>query len=178
MPDTPELPRFARGCLPLTDGTKIDDLISRLFAAGETHALPLLRAAREGVLALAMVPPGYRVPNRLMNEHDRPLVVWLAGDVDPDPGPDGFPQATRLFRWARAALIHGAGGLPWHYDWVASTAIHARRVLLVETGSARLPEWMALRQRFAPDLPGMSIQVPEGLPPHPHYEAPAGVVRQ
>lgn len=158
------------------------EAILRMEQAGAAWHVPLLRAAMAGDLRLAFVPPGSRLPLAMldMRRHPRPLVVVLAGDggTGGPAGPDAFPQARRLLLWARYALLHGAGGMAWHYTLAAEAAARFRRVVVAETTGAALPAWIELKAAVAPDTPSLAIAVPPGRPAHPLCTAPAGMVVQ
>lgn len=148
---------------------QLDEFIWRAEQAGAGWLVPLLRAARRGDLQLLMAPAGGRLPLGLLKpaKHSRPTVVVLGDDAGPSAGPAAFPQARRLFRWASWVMLHSAGGEPWHYACAAEAATLMRRALVVETSTAGLPAWVALKNELAPETPGICFQVPEGRPPHP-----------
>lgn len=184
MPDIP--PKLRPGAswmgetIKITSAGLMSDMAVRLAQAGAPWHGPLLRAAMVGDLRLCMVPPGSRLPLSVLDmERDRrPLVVVLHGDGLQPCGPEGFPQSRRLLRWAGFALLHGAGGLPFHYQIAVEAARETGRVVIAETTGALLPEWVALKVAVAPTTPGLIIAVPPGKPAHPCETAPAGAVVQ
>jgi hypothetical protein len=159
---------------------ELAELIARMEAAGAGWHVPLIRAAMAGALNVVFLPPGARVPRDMLDTTPPrlPLAVVLAGDGSTPSPPDAFPQARRLLRWSRFIVLHGAGGLPWHYALAAEATIHWRRVVIVETTSALLPAWLAMRMELAPRTPGMGWAVPPGKGQHPRETAPAGTVLQ
>lgn len=163
---------------PLTLKTRAQmaEVAVRLEQAGAGHHVPLIRAAMAGALRFAVISPGSALPLRLLDmaRDSRPLAVILADDGDKPTGPDGFPQARRLLRWAAAILIHATGGEPIHYAAAAQATVLVRRFLLIETDTARQAAWCALRRAVAPRTPGAVLTVPPGALPHPHLAVPAG----
>lgn len=162
----------------VTGEAGLADMAVRMAQAGAPQ-VPLIRAALEEGLNVAMVQPRGRVPLRFLDpvRHPGPLVVVLGGDGPVAAGPDAFPQALRLLRWARAIMVHGAGGDPRHYTLVVQAARVVRRVLVVECTSADMPAWMALRATHAPETATLGIAVRPG-DTHPNWTAPAGTVVQ
>ena len=161
---------------------KLPELIWRSEQAGDTWHTPLYRAAMQGRLALMMVPPGERVPVSLLDptKHRLPLVIMLCGDpghAGAHHGPDAYAQSMRFMRWANFIMLHGAGGTAFHFAIAAETAVVARRLLLVETDGATLPEWAAFRAKVAPQTPGLEVR-PHPGDYHPRTGLPAGMVIQ
>ncbi|MBX6747469.1 MAG: hypothetical protein IRY87_36020 [Acetobacteraceae bacterium] len=167
---------------PLTLKTRAQmaEVAVRLEQAGAGHHVPLIRAAMAGALRFAVISPGSALPLRLLDmaRDSRPLAVILADDGDKPTGPDGFPQARRLLRWAASIFIHATGGQPIHYAAAAQVTMLVRRFLLIETNTAHEAEWCDLRRAVAPRTPGVVLTVPPGAPPHPHLAVPAGEVVQ
>ena len=161
------------------DPRRIYDAAARLSQAGYDHAVPLVVAAGEGILDLHCVPPGGRVPLRILDpvRQHRPVLILLGGDGDAPAGPDGFPQAARLLRWSRWTVIHGTGGTRAHYATAAEAARRFGRVLLVECGSSTLDAWLSLRETITPNAPGLILKPLPGHV-HPLPGAPPGVVVQ
>ena len=152
------------------------EMVMRLQQAGAAHHVPMIRAAMAGTLRFAVIFPGSALPLRLLDmaRERRPLAVILADDGDKPTGPDGFPQARRLLRWATSIFIHATGGQPIHYAVAAQATVLVRRVLLIETGIAHQDAWCDLRRAVAPRTPGVVLTVPPGAAPHPHLAVPAG----
>lgn len=136
--------------------------------AGDTWHGPLFRAAMVGELNVGIVIPGERTPDRFLNEAEKPVVIVLGGDGKRGAGPDEFRNLWRPMKWARAILLHGAGGEERHYDKAVTAARIVRRVLVVETDSAHLPAWVEARIRLAPGTPTLIISTrPEVVHPAP-----------
>ena len=98
------------------------EVIALLHRAGQTLHVPLLQAARQGLIALRFIPPGERVPVRALDPTASPLptVTVLCGDDHSDRcRPSDFPQAVRWLRWARAIALHDdPDPVPWSLGWV------------------------------------------------------------
>ena len=141
------------------------EAIALLHRAGQTWHVPLLQAARQGLIALRFIPPGERVPVRAFDLTASPLptVTVLCGDDHSGRcRPSDFPQAVRWLRWARAIVLHGTGGREEHYAEAVAAALRVRRVLVVELPSRAVPEWFELAQRVAPKAHGLMILPPPG----------------
>lgn len=147
-------------------------MISLMQAARADWHVPVVQAALRGESQTMILAAGARMPLAMLDpvRNPKPLIVILGDDYGPSEGPDAFPQARRLFRWARWMMLHGAGGEPWHYAMAAEAAVLMGRVLIVETSSAGLPAWVAFKADHAPKVQGVSFRVPEGQPAHPAAE--------
>lgn len=156
------------------------DLVVRLTQAGAHHQVPLIRAAMTGKLRFAFIPPGARLPLRLLKAATDPrLFAVILADDGPNPiGPSAFPQARWLLRWAGGIILHATGGLPEHYALAAGATMLLHRLVLVETNSAREAEWCDLATSLAPNTPALRITVRPGAPPHPSFIRAAGEVLQ
>ena len=159
---------------------QLADLAVRLRQAGADHQLPLIHAAMAGKIRVAFIPPGSRLPLKLLKAatDPRPFAVILAGDGPGPVGPSAFPQARRLLRWAGGIIVHATGGLPEHYALAAGATVLMHRLVLVETSSAREAEWCDLATCLAPSTPTLRITVRPGAPPHPSFIRAAGEVLQ
>jgi len=157
------------------------EAIVRLQQAGDTWHVPLFRAAMVGAIGFAIVAPGERIPARLLKFDRRPLVLVLGADGGingaEQAGPDRFPGAWRAFTWARRIMLHGTGGEATHYGVAVAAATKTGRCLIVETDTARLPEWEALSKRHAARTPTLVVRTRPGAV-HPLMTAPAGTVMQ
>ena len=164
----------------LKNPIRMTDLAVRLAQGGDTWHAPLIRACMAGDLRLIMIPPGARMPLAPLDvtRDRRPLVVILAGDGAEPAGPGHFPQALRLFRWARFVMVHGTGGQAVHYEIAAAAAQEVGRVVIAETGGDYLKDWCAFKAVNAPRTPGLIITTRPGEPPHPMTGAPAGATVQ
>lgn len=146
-------------------GSRADiDRLAAIIATGAPHWLPLFRAVRAGLIEL--VTPLRAAGWRFLREADakrRPVLVLIGDDDNASTGPAGWNCACRLPWWARAAIVHGTGGEAAHYELaVAATLLH-RRLVMVETNSAHIPDWTAL---FLNRVPLLTIQPPDAGP-HP-----------
>lgn len=164
----------------LKNPVRMADLAVRIAQGGDTWHAPLIRACMAGDLRLIMIPPSVRMPLAPLDptRDRRPLVVILAGDGPEPAGPGDFPQALRLFRWARFVIVHGTGGQAFHYQAAVEAARLTGRVVIAETGNDYLKDWCAFRIVNAPRTPGLIITTPPGQPPHPMMGAPAGATVQ
>jgi hypothetical protein len=108
------------------------------------HSLPLIRAARQGLLGLAAMQRGVAPPRRLIEQATRPLCVLIGDDDDAATGPAAWPGARWLSYWARAAIVHAAGGKPEHYTMAVAGALAHSRLLLVETSTEFEGAWCRL----------------------------------
>jgi len=148
--------------------------IALLHRAGHTWHVPLLQAARQGLIALRFVAPGARVPVRAFDPTASPLpavAVLCADDRSGRCRPSDFPQAARWLRWARAFMLHGTGGREEHYAEAVAAALHVRRVLVVDLPSRVVPEWLELARRVAPKADGL-ILLPPPNAVHPIAQRP------
>ena len=135
----------------------------RLNQAGGAHYGPFFRRAMDGGMSFALVPPDARLPRRVLADGKRPCAVVLCDDDLVTCGPSRFPDARRLFRWARAIVLHAAGGLPEHYEAAAGVMVACGRLVMVETASGeREREWLALIEAVAPRTPRLHITPPPG----------------
>ncbi len=125
--------------------------ISRLHTLGASFGVPLLRAVMADEIALAMLQPGQPPPLARLDAARRPAILVVGDDDDTTRlGPDGWPGVHRALRWSRAAMLHGTGGRPEHYEKALGGALLARRLVLVETSSALLDPWSEMAVRFLP----------------------------
>ena len=146
--------------------------IATMQAAGAGHRIPLMQALYHGRIAhLELHRGGSARLFKLWAAMSRLPALALLGDDDhavPD-GPDTWPLAPRVLRWARFIVVHGGAGRPEHYEHVlALTAVH-RRVVMVECSSANIPAWQAAAQRWAIGAQGLTMQPPPGCP-HPSLD--------
>ncbi len=148
--------RVSGDTVSLTSRTAIAETIVRMEAAGEGFRTPLFRAAATGRLAVATAIGGAPVLARLLKQ-GRPTVVVLADDHPDAIGPEAWPQARKLLRWASAAVA-------------------SRRLLLVEMELRHMQAWGRLAERELPRLKLLRIEPINGQ--HPVPGAPAGTVIQ
>ena len=112
-------------------------------------AMPVVEAIRDGHIAVTFLCRGDRAPLADMRRTPKPMLLWIGDDDEQSTGPDGWRAALPATRWARAALIHAAGGETAHYAAAVAGAILTGRLLLVETSITHAPAWAKL-------LPGKS----------------------
>lgn len=167
--------RVSGHTVEFTTRTTIAQTIARMEAAGEGFRTPLFRAAAQGRLAIATSLGGSPVLSRLLKQR-RPTVVVLPDDHPDAIGPDAWPQAGKLLRWANAAIFHASGGRAEEYALIAEAAIRCGRLLLVECELRHLQAWSALAERELPRLNVLRIVPREGQ--HPIGGVPAGAVIQ
>ncbi len=165
--------------ISLTKRAEIQRIAEIQIAGGAGFRVPLYRAAAAGIIQLCEVPHGSAlVPKKVLEHHARPLVIVIGDDDLGSPGPTGWPQARRLFRWARAAVVHGAAGKPEHYAAAVVIAGLAGRVLFVETNTQHAPAWLDMARAALPPPAILAILTPPGAPPHPAWRVPEGVTVQ
>lgn len=129
------------------------------------HTVPLLEAAYHGAISLLAVPRGQHAPLSAIKKSNAPAIVVIGDDAADglDPGPSGWPCTGRLIRWANRGLINATGGTVEDYRGAVVLAIHCRRLLLVETGSARAMQWQRLFA--AAGKPTINLHPTNGLHP-------------
>lgn len=133
------------------------------------------RIAQAGAVALAVCGLGQTPPLAKLDRAGVPALLVLTADCDLSRvGPDEFPFAARALRWARAVLVHAAGGQEVHYEMAVAGARMHRRLVLVETCTAHLAAWTALALRTVPPSRVLHIAPPPGQV-HP-VPPPAGGV--
>ncbi len=167
--------RVSGNTAEFTSRTAIAQTIVQLEAIGEGFRAPLFRAAAAGRLAVATAIGGTPVPARFL-KLSRPTVIVLADDHPGATGPDAWPQAKKLLRWAHSAVFHAASGDPAHYAMISAATVQCGRMLLVELEFRHMQAWMRLAARELPRLNLLQIVPREGE--HPIRSAPAGAVLQ
>ena len=147
--------------------------ISTMQLAGADHRVPVLQALYAGRIGTweAQRTGCTGACKRFLVMVRKPALVIIGDDDDFPTGPDGWPVAQRLLRWARQVVIHGAGGHPAHYEGAVMAAEVVGRLLLVECGTAHVEAWKAAAQRWAGQAIIQAVQVRDGAAPHP---LPAG----
>jgi hypothetical protein len=126
-------------------------------------------AGADVIDAVFLIDPGMAWP-RDIERLRRPVVAIVGDDPGTPWGQGGAPAwrcTTRLRRWTRAAMLHGAAATPDHYSAVVQATLRLGRCTLIETTSANLEGWAdALR------CPRMLVVLPRGgLHPIPEAEA-------
>lgn len=155
--------------------TAMDAAIARLLQTHEAFRVPLLRAARDGALSFAMAENGRAVPASFLKP-SRPRLVILADDHPGAAGPDAWPQARELMRWAHSAVFHAAAGDPFDYAMIAGATVACGWLLLVEMELRHMQAWGRLAECELPRLNLLRIEPKDGQ--HPIQGAPAGAVLQ
>ena len=161
--------------MPLLHIDKRSDIpraIAAMQQAGAGHRVPLLQALYRGRIALLEAQ---------RNSSSKLFKCWTAaacmpaaaliGDDDHAnlDGPDTWPVAQRMFRWARFVLIHGGGGRPEHYEHAVQLTEACGRLVMVECSSANVEAWRDAAARWAANAQGEVMQPPPGLP-HPSLD--------
>jgi len=129
--------------IELTGHAAIAATIAMQEAGGEAFRVPLFRAAAAGALAVATAIGGSPVPARILKQR-HPTVVLLADDHPGAIGPDAWPQAQKLARWAPLVALHATGGQAEHYAMFAQATVHYGRLLIVELELQHLAAWRDL----------------------------------
>lgn len=156
--------------------TAIDLLIAQQIAAGEGFRADLFRAASAGKLNLAVPVRGALVRSRILKLRS-PTVVLLPDDHPSAIGPEAWPQARKLARWASLVALHATAGQSAHYQMFAEHAVRHGRLLIVEVELRHLPAWLALvQQERQPSQILCLIPRPGGQ--HPVSPTQAGMVLQ
>ena len=111
-----------------------------------THGFmgPLAVPAEQDLIDLVgIAEPEAPWPRQL--KHSRRPTVVLVGDDPGVPngmgGPDAWRCTAKLSRWARAVLVHGAGGEAEHYAAAVLACRKVGRVALIETTSRYAKAW-------------------------------------
>ena len=120
------------------------ELLRRIALQLGPFVLPVLDAALAGRIEIVRPLRSSRAPMSLLRRADRPVVCWIGDDDDASTGPEGWRSAAQVTRWARAALVHGAGGEPQHYEAAVLGAEQHGRFLLIETSSRKVPGWLRM----------------------------------
>jgi hypothetical protein len=130
------------------DRSRFDRGIGVLQCAGDYYHVPLIEAAKAGLIDLVFTADrAARPPLGRMRRSTRPVLFLLGDDDECSSGPDGWRCAQQLTRWARGAIVHGSGGKAEHYKLAISEALTVGRFLVVDTASRHVDAWMALLPR-------------------------------
>lgn len=134
------------------------DRLAAVYATLAPHRLPLIRAARDGLITLVEPRRDAAIQSRFLDQ--RCPVVVLIGDDDHAPtGPAGWACARRLRYWGRAAMVHAAGAKLDHYEVIVIGAALHQRTVLVETDTTHQAAWLAFLQ---PHMGCLTIACPSG----------------
>ena len=134
------------GMLSIRSTAVANELIVRSVQIGEDFRIPPMRAARDGLLNLFMAHGGGAVSAKAL-KLKQPTMVILADDHPTATGPEAWPQARKLARWANLVALHATGGQPAHYDLFTSETIRHGRMLVVELDLRHLAAWLGLVRR-------------------------------
>lgn len=111
--------------------------------------------------------PGMTAPLSLMNASGKPCVVFLADDRGggSDPGPTGWPGLKALARWSRQTVLNTMRDRIGSYVPAIDLVLEHRRLVLVETSSARAVAWQrALSAGTAPIIALVPPELALGVP--------------
>lgn len=147
-----------------TTRTALDRAIAQC-AEHSPHTVPLLEAARHGVICLAALTPTGTAPLRQLGRSRLPAIVLVGDDGGggSDTGPSGWAATRSLTRWARLAVLHAGPGRVLEYRQAVLTAVQVRKLVLVECGTAHLAAWQAVFS--AAGVPTVSVVPSDGLHP-------------
>lgn len=146
--------------------------ISAMQQAGTGHRVPLLQALYCGRIALleAQRTSSSKLFKQWAAAARMPAAALIGDDDHASPdGPDTWPIAWRMFRWARFVLIHGGGGRPEHYERAVQLAEASGRLVMVECSSANVEAWRGAAARWAVNAQGEIMRPPPGSP-HPSLD--------
>jgi hypothetical protein len=133
--------------LKAPDIVKVAERVIELTATITPWRMPLILAAfAECTLNLAEVPRGVAKGElatllACMQRKKNPNVVLIGDDDLQSSGPAGFDGVEKLVKWARAIILHAAGGEVEHYQEAVKAAAIRRRVLFIETSAAQQGAW-------------------------------------
>jgi hypothetical protein len=125
----------------------LDECIIALERAGAPGRAHVVRQFKNGRLTLLDVQrsTSARVFKTFAAQcGTQPALVIIGADDGCYDGPEAWPLTARLFRWAEAVVLHGAGSNVDYYELVCVLAERHRRALLVECASSALPAWKAI----------------------------------
>ncbi len=151
----------------------IPGAISAMQQAGAHHRVPLMQALYHGRIALMDLyrPASATMVKRWMAAARLPAIAMIGDDDEgAEQGPDTWPVAARLLRWARFVVIHGGAGYSKHYEHVVTLALIHRRVLMIECSSANVAAWNEAAARFCVGAGGLVLAPPAGVA-HPCRKA-------
>ncbi|HUN44131.1 MAG TPA: hypothetical protein VMU81_27885 [Acetobacteraceae bacterium] len=136
-------------------------LTQQAGAIGQAHLMRALAAGRIAYQSLLPETSTSQFKAFMRAVSHRPAVVLIGDDSDLPQGPDGWSQARRAIRWAKAIIVHAAGAELEHYEAAVTAAQTVRRTLIIECGSLHLPAWISA-VRAAPHSPSTLVIQPRG----------------
>lgn len=140
--------------------------IARMQVAGAGHRVPVMQALFDGRIAHLELHRGSsaKLFKQWTAMSSLPALALLGDDdyATPD-GPDSWPIAQRVLRWAKFVLIHGGAGQPEHYEYAVVLTATFRRVVMIECSSANVPTWRAAAEQWALGARGQIMQPAPGL---------------
>jgi hypothetical protein len=150
---------------PTFSRANFESAIDMLHRYGESFRVPLLEAARDGLIDLAfLVQPNASAPIGKIRGSRRPMVAVICADQGrPSPHTE-WRCAKALTQWAPSAIVHACAALPAHYAHAVAWALKYGGCLVVETGSAAAEGWTEL---LRPDVPALIIMPTSGVHPVP-----------
>ncbi len=147
--------------------------IATAIQDAEKHGMllaELLAAAQDGIIGFACLTPGMAAPLDLMNASSKPIVIFIADDRGSgvDPGPVGWPELDDLARWSKQSILNTMRDRVGSYVPALDIVLEHKRLVLVETASARLAAWeRALSIGTAPIIalvpPEVALAVPASI---------------
>lgn len=138
------------------------ELLARMAAASTGMPQePIYRAAAADEVAVTWLARP-ELPNLAkLRQAGLPAVVVLGDDDYRTSGPSGWPAADKALSWAKAAVIHAAGGRPEHYAAAVADAQRFGRLVLIETADVAADDWI-LAAKEAGIVNLGAIRVPPG----------------
>ena len=148
---------------------QLPGVIAKLQVAGAVHSAVLYSALYNGIICYLGTHEGTsaRTIKTFCAAARGPQLISIGDDGDLPTGPDGWPQAKRLLKWARRVIVHAGPGRVEEYQDAVIETVLVGRVLLIETGTAHAEAWRVLAVAARPDH---SVHVL--LPAHGPHPAP------
>lgn len=139
---------------------RLAEAIAKMQVCGRVGYVELLRAVREG--AIALCPIGRRDSRfQPSDAHGKPVVIVIGDDDYASTGPAGWACTEAVANYASAAVVHGAGATASTYKMAIVNALAVGKVVLVETSSAYADAWAEAFAR----MPTIVIAPPERAHP-------------
>ena len=144
-------------------GSDIDRLIALSVAQDAGHRAHLLRAVKRGEIITLEPHRKSHIPKSVLRSAPLPTLVIIGDDDHASTGPAGWTATQRVLKWARAAMIHGAGADIRSYQMVIDMTVKYKRVALIETESRYVAAWGEVF--LSKGIPSVGIIPSDG--PHP-----------